>query len=290
MGKMKVGAALLCVALVLAGCLSDSENVSDTRSLTETGASEMETNIETLLVETTADGTETAQYSETETAEETEAAADSLIIVLDPGHDSEYCTRNHPSLGVNEQDLNLAIALACRERLEQYEGVAVYMTREDGSCPNAEDGGDYCIEARTGYATELDADLFVSLHNNGTTGAYGAEANGTEVYVPNYSAYTEDCKVLGQMILDNLEQLDLNPKGVFVRTKEEKGYYDDGSVQDWYYLISYSVEGGHPGIIIEHAYMDNPHDNEILKNAENLKAMGEADADAIAAYYELQLK
>ena len=28
------------------------------------------------------------------------------VLVLDPGHDSEYCTRNHPDLGVNEQDLN----------------------------------------------------------------------------------------------------------------------------------------------------------------------------------------
>ena len=65
---------------------------------------------------------------------------------------------------------------------------------------------------------------------------------------------------------------------------------DDGSVQDWYYLISYSVEGGHPGMIIEHAYMDNAHDNAILKNEEKLKAMGVADADAIADYYGLEKK
>ena len=212
------------------------------------------------------------------------------MIVLDPGHDSEYCTRNHPDLGVNEQDLNLTIALACRDRLQQYQGVDVYMTREDGSCPDAEHQGEYCIEKRTGYATDLGADLFVSLHNNGTTGVYGAEANGTEVYVSNYSAYTEKGKKLGQMVLDNLAQLDLNSRGVFVRTKEEKGHYDDGSVQDWYYLISYSVEGGHPGMIIEHAYMDNPHDNAILKDEAQLKAMGTADADAIASYYNLQIK
>ena len=47
------------------------------------------------------------------------------------------------------------------------------------------------LRKRTGYATDLGADLFVSLHNNRTTGVYGAEANGTEVYVSNYSAYTE---------------------------------------------------------------------------------------------------
>ena len=75
-----------------------------------------------------------------------------------------------------------------------------------------------------------------------------------------------------------------------LKSKEEKGHYDDGSVQDWYYLISYSVEGGHPGMIIEHAYMDNPHDNAILKDEAQLKAMGTADADAIASYYNLQIK
>ena len=107
---------------------------------------------------------------------------------------------------MNEQDLNLTIALACRDRLQQYQGVDVYMTREDGSCPDAEHQGEYCIEKRTGYATDLGADLFVSLHNNGTTGVYGAEANGTEVYVSNYSAYTEKGKKLGQMVLDNFRE------------------------------------------------------------------------------------
>jgi N-acetylmuramoyl-L-alanine amidase len=275
---------LIVVSVMSGACTAKNATVAySTTETPETESASVES--ESILADT-----ETETETESETVAESETEEDALVIVLDPGHDSEYCTRNHPDLGVNEQDLNLSIALACRDRLEQYKGIEVYMTREDGNCPNPKDDGEYCIEVRTGYATELDADLFVSIHNNGTTGVYGAEANGTEVYVPNYSAYTEDCKVLGQMILDNLSQLDLNPKGVFVRTKESKGYYDDGSVKDWYYLISYSVEGGHPGIIIEHAYMDNAHDNVILKDEENLKAMGIADADAIAAYYDLKLK
>lgn len=280
------------ICLGVAGCekrqTQETETALETESATEPQESIFEKgesdsagpeSAETLAIED--DGEETETESE---------AADPLIVVLDPGHDSEYCTRNHPSLGVNEQDLNLAIALACRDRLEQYAGIAVYMTREDGSCPDAQHQGEYCIEARTGYATELGADLFVSFHNNGSTGKYGASANGTEVYVSNYSAYTEEGRKLGQLILDGLAALDLEPKGVFVRTKEAKGYYDDGSVQDWYYLISYSVEGGHPGVIIEHAFMDNAHDNAILKDEENLIAMGISDADAIAAYYGLALK
>lgn len=220
----------------------------------------------------------------------TEEEVDPVIVVLDPGHDSEYCTRNHPQLGMNEQDLNLTIALACRDRLEQYKGIKVYMTREDGSCPDPEDKGDKCIEVRTGIATDLNADLFVAIHCNGSTGVLGDSPEGSEVYVPNYSAYTEDMTKLGNIIGNNLSSMDIKFNGVKVRTKAEKGVYDDGSTQDWYYLISYSVEGGHPGIIIEHAYMDNTHDNEILKDENNLKKMGELDADAIAEYYGLELK
>lgn len=220
----------------------------------------------------------------------TEEEVDPVIVVLDPGHDSEYCTRNHPQLGMNEQDLNLTIALACRHRLEQYKGIKVYMTREDGSCPDPEDKGDKCIEVRTGIATDLNADLFVAIHCNGSTGVLGDSPEGSEVYVPNYSAYTDDMTRLGNIIGNNLSSMDIKFNGVKVRTKAEKGVYDDGSTQDWYYLISYSVEGGHPGIIIEHAYMDNTHDNEILKDENNLKKMGELDADAIAEYYDLELK
>ena len=219
-----------------------------------------------------------------------EVEVDPVIVVLDPGHDSEYCTRNHPQLGMNEQDLNLTIALACRDRLEQYKGIKVYMTREDGSCPDPEDKGDKCIEVRTGIATDLNADLFVAIHCNGSTGVLGDAPEGSEVYVPNYSAYTEDMTRLGNIIGNNLSSMDIKFNGVKVRTKAEKGVYDDGSTQDWYYLISYSVEGGHPGIIIEHAYMDNTHDNEILKDENNLKKMGELDADAIAEYYGLELR
>lgn len=253
------------------------------------GISSTEVAASTEDISTTAEAdTETTTEATTEIT--TEEEVDPVIVVLDPGHDSEYCTRNHPQLGMNEQDLNLTIALACRDRLEQYKGIKVYMTREDGSCPDPEDKGDKCIEVRTGIATELNADLFVALHCNGSTGVLGDSPEGSEVYVPNYSAYTDDMTRLGNIIGNNLSSMDIKFNGVKVRTKAEKGVYDDGSTQDWYYLISYSVEGGHPGIIIEHAYMDNTHDNEILKDENNLKKMGELDADAIAEYYGLELR
>ena len=243
----------------------------------------------------TAGETENASETAADSVADTETAAAEeegfITVVLDPGHDdSEGCTNNHPDLGVNEQELNLVIGLACRDRLLEYGGIKVYMTREDGTCPDAENGGDDCIRARTDLTAEVDADLFVSLHCNGTTGVLGAETNGCEVYVPNYSEFREDCSRLGKLVIQNLTKLDIADGGVRVRIKEEKGNYDDGSVKDWYYLISNNVDAGYPAIIIEHAYMDNLHDNAILSKEENLKAMGRADADAIAAFYGLTLR
>ena len=233
--------------------------------------------------------TELETVAEMETETETEAEADPIRIVLDPGHD-DICSRNHPDLGFNEQDLNLKIALACRDELETYDGVEVYMTREDGSCPDNGEGSDD-VTGRTAYAASVGADLFVSLHNNATGLGYPSEANGTEVYVTVYTPFHEESQRLGECILEELTtQTDLAGRGVLTRTKPEKGYYDDGNVKDWYYLISTSVERGFPGIIVEHAFMDNPHDNALLKDDENLKAMGIADATGIARYFGLEKK
>ncbi len=217
----------------------------------------------------------------------TQASISPVRIVLDPGHD-DSCSRNHPDLGFNEQDLNLKIAQACRDELETYAGVEVYLTREDGSCPdNGIGSGD--VSGRTAYAQSVGADLFVSLHNNATGLGYPSDANGAEVYISVHSAFSDESRKLGEAILKELtSQVDLADRGVLTRVKPEKGCYDNGQVKDWYYLISTSVERGFPGIIVEHAFMDNPHDNAILKDDEQLKAMGIADATGIAAYFGLE--
>lgn len=215
--------------------------------------------------------------------------AEPLRIVLDPGHD-DICARNHPDLGFNEQDLNLAIAKACRDELEKYKGVEVFLTREDGSCPDNGIGSDD-VTGRTAYAASVDADLFVSIHNNATGLGYPSSANGAEVYISVYSPMTNESRKLGESILSQLTQkTGLKNRGVLTRVNPAKGYYDDGNAKDWYYLISTSVDRGFPGIIIEHAFMDNPHDNAFLKNPDNLTKMGIADAAGIAAYYGLQKK
>lgn len=286
----------IVIGLIIAGVISDrplisESNGAETESMAAADSDETKADTD----EPAETDTETAAQSSTATQDSTEAQSDTaaqedpIRIVLDPGHD-DYCSRNHPDLGVNEQDLNLKIALACKAELETYEGVEVFLTREDGSCPDNGQGSDD-VTGRTAYAASVDADLFVSLHNNATGLGYPSEANGAEVYITVYSKFTDESRKLGESILSELtSQVDLANRGVLTRIKAEKGYYDDGNVKDWYYLISTCIDQGFPGIIIEHAFMDNPHDNEILKDDSQLEAMGIADATGIARYYGLEKK
>ena len=226
------------------------------------------------------------------------AKTNNIVVVLDAGHDSTVHTRNHPNLGINEQDVNFKIVKAAYERLTKYSGVTVYRSRPDGMCPIDKYNCSYvnkypepCIRARTDFAERKKADLFVSFHCNATTGNLGASANGTEIYVSKHPKYYPESKKLGNIILDKISSsVDVQTKGVLTRSKPEKGNYPNGTVKDYYYLISNNIDNGRPGIIIEHAYMDNYHDNEILKNDANLKKFGIADADGIARYYGLSLK
>lgn len=286
----------IVIGLIIAGVISDRPLISESnRAATESMAAADSDETKADTDEPAETDTETAAQSSTATQDSTEAQSDTaaqedpIRIVLDPGHD-DYCSRNHPDLGVNEQDLNLKIALACKAELETYEGVEVFLTREDGSCPDNGQGSDD-VTGRTAYAASVDADLFVSLHNNATGLGYPSEANGAEVYITVYSKFTDESRKLGESILSELtSQVDLANRGVLTRVKAEKGYYDDGNVKDWYYLISTCIDQGFPGIIIEHAFMDNPHDNEILKDDSQLEAMGIADATGIARYYGLEKK
>ena len=119
----------------------------------------------------------------------------------------------------------------------------------------------------------------------------GASANGAEVYISNSPKFNEYCTPLGNLILEKItSSLDIKSNGLKTNTDESKGTYKDGSIKDKFYLISNNIDEDRPSIIIEHAYMDNTHDNEILKNDDNLKTLGIADADAIAEFYQLELQ
>lgn len=213
---------------------------------------------------------------------QTVSPAKPIVIVLDPGHGGYDGGAMHKWNGktYREKDVNLAIAKACKKKLETYMGVKVYMTRSS----------DYFVSltGRVAYAKKNGADLFVALHNNAST---RTNVKGACVYYPNahYNAKIgAKGKAVAQSIQNRLVALGLKNNGVLIRNSESKTKYPDKSLADYYNVIKNSKTSGFAGLIVEHAYISNASDcTKFLGTNDMLTKLGEADALGIASYYGL---
>ena len=151
-----------------------------------------------------------------------------------------------------EKDLNLSIALACRDELVRH-GVEVKMSRtKDENDPLSE-------EIRECNA--FDPDLAVSIHNNAGGG------DGAEVF---YHYGGGKSKALAENILTEIVKVGQNSRGAKVR-KNANG-------KDYYGFIR---ETSAPAVIVECAFVDNAKDLKILATEGDRKAMGLAIAKGI---------
>jgi len=207
------------------------------------------------------------------------AAGSGVTIVLDPGHGGTET--GAVANGYIEKNLNLKIAQYAKAELETYNGVTVGMTRTDDSVVG--------LEQRAINAQQQGATILVSLHNNAS--GYGT-AYGSEVYVSVLKAYHDSSAALANLILDQLSALGLYDRGVQARASESGTIFTlTGELADYYAVIKYSAYRGFPGIIVEHSFMDNAADAaNYLSSDAKLKALGVADAKALADYYGLQKK
>lgn len=216
------------------------------------------------------------------------ARSGDIVVALDPGHDSSHAGAS--GNGLREEELTLKIANYCKEELEQYAGVSVYMTRTNAACPypgSTSSGDD--IGKRVNAAADAGAQIFVSFHLNSSNSSV---ANGAEIIIPN-SNWKPDVAAKGEAlareILDELVALGLHERSIYSKdTTLSYEKYPDGSKSDYFSVQIYSKERGIPGIIIEHAFISNSSDaNNFLKTEEGLKKLGVADATGIAQYLGL---
>ncbi len=201
---------------------------------------------------------------------------DYLVVALDPGHGGS--DPGSSAYGLNEKTLNWKIASACYDALKKYTGVYPYLTRNGDESVG--------LQQRVDRAVAIGADVFVCLHCNAGGGT------GAEVWVPNYSSYLYNethvvGEQLGNKILDRITRLGLSNRGTKVRNCTNDARYADGSLEDYYTVVASSREAGIPGIIVEHAFIDNANDASKLKDDSFLKKLGEGDAAGIASQYNL---
>lgn len=155
---------------------------------------------------------------------------------------------------IKEKDLNLSIALACRDILEKH-GVSVKMSR-------TKDENDTLSE-EIKECNSFSPDLAVDIHNNAGGG------DGAEVF---YHYGGGKSKTLADNILSEIVKVGQNSRGAKIR-KNSQG-------KDYYGFIR---ETSCPSVIVECAFVDNAQDLKILATESDRKKVGEAIAKGILA-------
>ena len=209
------------------------------------------------------------------------SGSNGMVIALDPGHGGSDPGAVNGSLV--EKTLNLKIAQYCKAALDQYSGITTFMTRT---------GDEYVgLTERVTRAVNAGADVFVSFHINSAT----STATGFEVWVQNDSSWRyylhEESSELGTAILEKLKKF-----GITNRGNKDSDYgngvtYEDGSQADGLAVLRESRKNNIPAVLIEHGFINgSAADQALLSSESSLKEMGEADAEAIADYYQLDQK
>ena len=236
--------------------------------------------------------------SEAKTKSKAKKSSNSIVVVLDAGHDATHAGCHFDTF--EESIANLYIAYYCKQELEKYDGVTVYMTRYGFDCPYGAGPTSDCLTARVDYAKSVNADVLVSLHNDYDPDLDKSQ-NGAKVIVPNPNYKPEMCKkgmAIGQSILSSLTTTGLAvndwklcPNGTGIVTRDSDKTYPDGSAKDYYALINKSKVEGFTTVIVEHAFCTNTSDRvDHLSTPEQYQQLGAADATGIAQYYGLKLK
>lgn len=156
------------------------------------------------------------------------------------------------ALGREEADLNLAIALACRDELVRH-GVEVKMSR-------TKDENDDLAEEIT-ECNSYGPDLAIDIHNNAGKG------DGAETY---YYTGGGVSKTLAENVLAEIVKTGQNSRGA-------KPNIING-IKEYFGFIR---ETQAPAIIVECAFVDNAEDVKIIDTAAEQKAMGVAIAKGI---------
>lgn len=154
--------------------------------------------------------------------------------------------------GVKEKDLNLSIAIACRDELVRH-GVLVQMSRSSDENDTINDEIKECNAYKP--------DLAVDIHNNAGGG------DGGEVF---YHHGGGKGKTLAENILAEIVKAGQNSRGIKTRVNSQG--------KDYYAFIRNT---SCPAVIVECAFIDNASDIKILATEAQRQTMGIAIAKGI---------
>lgn len=201
--------------------------------------------------------------------EDTAYAREPVVVVIDPGHGGENLGTAY--LPVPEKYYNMVVAQYMKERLEEYEGITVYMTHTEDI--------DMSLKERAEFADSVNADFLFSLHFNQSI---EHKIYGAEVWVPSEGGLYSQGYSMANEFMAEFEQMGLFNRGIKTRLGK--------SGDDYYGIIRNSALFNIPAIIVEHCHVDHPYDLPYLESEEYLREFGYRDADAVARYFSLSTK
>lgn len=174
-------------------------------------------------------------------------------ILLDPGHGGDDLGALGPggAAGPAEKDLNLAVALAARDRLAAL-GAEVALTRQEDSFPT--------LAQRNQALRQQKPDLFLSIHHN----SIALERDVNQVAgVECYYFYPS-----GRLLAQNLA----------ARVSAAAGRQNRGDKWDYFYVTRSDIC---PAILLETGFVPNPAEYENCADPTALAATGFAIARAV---------
>ena len=183
------------------------------------------------------------------------------VIVVDAGHGGRASGASKNK--IDEKNINLAIVMELKALLDEcLQNIGVYYTRTDDSNPT--------LDQRVQLANKSDADLFISVHNNATTGNAFSGRHGTEVLYSESDTSELSSKMFADICQRNVAGI-LNSK-------------DLGLVPgDRIYIIRTSKV---PVALIEVGYMTNRNELNLLASEEYQALTAEGIYNAILEAFE----
>ena len=180
-----------------------------------------------------------------------------------------HLERAYKKLDIQEKQINLEIALKLRDKLLEH-GFAVFLTRDTNCSLDSQDAKNKKISDlrnRTSKASEVKADLYISIHQN----SYSAEyVHGAQVF---YYSTSDSGKLLAESIQNTLIA-DVDPDN----TRLAKGSSD--------YLVL--TDSPCTAVIVECGFLSNNQECRKLCTSEYQSQIASAIAKAVASWKKSQ--
>ena len=200
-------------------------------------------------------------------------------IMLDPGHTGEFYNASPVVEGYFESRAMWSLAGKLKSALEK-RGFQVGMTRTaiEEDPPLTERG-----------RMSAEYDLFLSLHSNAAAPPL-PDAPWIITFSPDGKTDLDESSLAVGKALGGVISSIMGVSDPFYYTKSVDFDRDgNGFIDDEYYGVLFGAKSaGVPGVILEHGFHTNVKCAQWLSSEENLTLLAEAEADALAKFYNME--